>query len=140
MAKCKDVMTRNLITVSEHETVTTVARMFDEFGFHHLPVVNSDSQLVGIVSLTDIERLKLSASIFKTKKQEEYNEALFESLLVKFIMTKNVTQLNPDDDISKAYIIFKQNNFRALPITDGNQLTGIVTPLDLLDHLFEKQK
>ena len=108
---CKDVMSRNLITVSEHEIVTNVARRFEEFGFHHLPVLNKDAQLVGIISKTDLERLKLSASIFKTKKQEEYNDALFESLMVKYVMTKQVTVLKCTDSIEKAYQIFKQNKF-----------------------------
>ena len=137
MTLCKDVMTKNLITVHEHEIVTTVARSFDEFGFHHIPVVDSDSRLVGIVSKTDIERLKLSASIFKTKKQEEYNEALFESLMVKYVMTKNITVLSPEDPLEKAYEVFRRNQFHALPIVDNDQLVGIITPIDLLDHFFK---
>ncbi len=137
MATCKEVMTKNLITIPEHEIVTTVAQTFEQFGFHHLPVVNKESELVGIVSQTDVERLKLSASIFKTKKQEEYNDALFECLMVKFVMTNNVTQLHPEDDIEKAYEIFKQNKFRALPIVENTKLVGIITPLDLLGHFFE---
>ena len=67
MTLCKDVMTRNLITVHEHEIVTTIAKTFKAYGFHHIPIVNNDSKLVGIISQIDIERLKLSASIFKTK-------------------------------------------------------------------------
>ena len=137
MTQCKDVMTKNLITVHEHEIVTTVARNFEDFGFHHIPVVNSDSRLIGIISKTDVERLKLSASIFKTKKQEEYNEALFESLMVKFVMTENVTILHPEDDINMAYDVFKRNQFHALPIVDKNELVGIITPIDLLDHFFK---
>lgn len=134
---CKEVMTKNLITVQENEIVTTVAKNIEEFGFHHIPVLNSESKLVGIISQSDIERLKLSASIFKTKKQEEYNDALFESLMVKFVMTKNVTCLSPDDSIEKAYTIFKQNKFRALPILTNDTLVGIITPIDLLDHFFK---
>jgi len=138
MTLCKDVMTKNLITVHEHEIVTTVAKTFKEFGFHHIPIVDSDSKLVGIISQTDIERLKLSASIFKTKKQEEYNEALFESLMVKYIMTKNVVKLNPNRDIREAYIQFKKNQFHAIPIVENDQLLGIITPIDLLNHFFKK--
>ena len=133
---CKDLMTKNLITLPEHEIMTTVAQTFDEFGFHHIPILNDNSDLVGIISRTDIERLKLSASIFKTKKQEEYNQALFECLMVKYVMTKNVTHLRPEDSIRKAYEIFRENKFHAIPIVDGNELVGIVTPLDLLHHFF----
>jgi CBS domain-containing protein len=130
----ENIMTKNLITVPEDEIVSTVAKIIEENGFHHVPVVNSNSQLVGIVSLTDLERLKLNASIFKTKKQEEYNQALFESLMVKYIMTKNVTQVKPSDSIYKIYSIFKENKFRALPVVEKNQLCGIITPLDLLEY------
>ena len=131
-----EAMTHNPITVRDDEIVTTVAEKFDRFGFHHLPVVDAEGRIVGIISNTDLERLKLSASIFKTKKQEEYNSALFESLMVRYVMTKNVTHLTSQDTFETAYSIFKQNKFRAIPIVDDDKLVGIISPLDLLDHFF----
>jgi CBS domain-containing protein len=135
---CQQIMSKNLITVHEHEIVTTVVRLFDENGFHHLPVVNADSTLVGIISRTDVERLKMSASIFKTKTQEEYNQTLFETLLVKFVMTKDPVCLSPEATIQEAYNILRENKFHALPITENGEPRGIITALDLLDHFFNK--
>lgn len=133
---CREVMNRNLLCISEYETLTTAVRLLEENGFHHIPVLNKESKLVGMLSKSDIERLKMSASIFKNDTQEEYNEALFESLVVKAVMSRQVTHLNPSDSIVKAYDIFKMNQIHAIPIVEHGELVGLVAPLDLLDFFF----
>ncbi|NBU52373.1 MAG: CBS domain-containing protein [Chitinophagia bacterium] len=135
---CRDVMTRNLKCVPEYEQLSTVVKLFEENGFHHAPVLNKDGHLSGIISLTDIDKIRMSASIFKNETQEEYNEALFESLFAKAVMTRNVVQLHPSESIEHAHRIFKENKFRAIPIVEGDQLVGLITPLDLLDYFFNQ--
>ncbi len=133
---CKEVMTKNLITVHEHEILDTVVSYFSSHNIHHLPVLNSDAKLVGIISQTDIERLKMSASIFKFNTEDDYNKALFECLIAKSVMTKNVVHVGPNDKIDVAYAIFKKNKIHALPVVEESTLIGIITPLDLLNFFF----
>ncbi|HFB99717.1 MAG TPA: CBS domain-containing protein, partial [Phaeodactylibacter sp.] len=75
--------------------------------------------------------------LFQNPKIETYNEILFQTLLVKDIMTKTVVSFRPTDSIQLAYMVFKENKFRAMPVLSGEKLVGIVTPLDILDYFFK---
>ncbi|MFO7727402.1 MAG: CBS and ACT domain-containing protein [Desulfonatronovibrio sp.] len=55
-------------------------------------------------------------------------------MLVKDWMTKDVTTVSKDTSMLKASKIFKDNNFRRLPVADEkNRLVGIVTDRDIKD-------
>ena len=47
------IMTRNVATCTEHDTVTDIMAKMTEGRFRHVPVVNSE-RLVGIVSIGDV--------------------------------------------------------------------------------------
>jgi len=133
----KDIMTASPVAIDCEEIVTKVDEIFTESDFHHLPVVDEEGALVGMVSRTDFDRIKVGVSIFKKPNTESYNKAMFRAMQVCDIMTKNVMSLKPDDTIYKAYQIFSYNKFRALPICDDKKLIGIITPLDILALFFK---
>ena len=133
----QEIMTTDLITVRFDETVTKIAEVFKKHSFHHIPIVNADDCIEGIISRTDFERIKNGTTHFRIQNIEEYNETLFQTLLTRDIMTKGVVHLNPHDSIQDAYKIFKKNKFRALPVLSKGKLVGLVTPLDLLDFFFQ---
>ncbi len=56
MAKVKleEVMTRDPITVRESDTARKALEIMLHFGFRHLPVVDSEGRLVGVVSIRDV--------------------------------------------------------------------------------------
>ena len=136
----KSIMTTGLITVKVHESISKVAEIFKTQSFHHIPIVNDDECLKGIISLTDFERIKNGTTLFRNPKIEAYNKALFETLLAEDVMTKDVIALRPTDTISQAYKIFKNNKFRAIPVIDKGKLAGIVSPLDILDYFFQENQ
>ena len=135
----KDVMTTDLISVHENDIVSAAAKIFNERNFHHIPVVSDKGALSGIISLTDIDRIKTGASLFKNPNKEEYDAAIFETMWVRDLMTRSVVHLQPEDSIYNAYEIFKENHFRALPVVKENELVGMVTPIDILTYFFQKQ-
>ena len=132
----QEVMSTGLITAHKDENLTKIANIFKENTFHHIPVVDDDECLVGMISRTDFDKIKSGGSLFRNPKKEEYDEALFISMLAVDIMTKDVKKLQPTDSVQKAYVIFKENKFRALPIVAKGKLVGIVTPLDMLEYFF----
>lgn len=134
----KEVMTTALVTVNRNDDLASVAQLFATHNFHHLPVVDEEGTLEGILSLTDIERLKVGATFFRQAKKEEYTQTLFETMRACEVMTKDVIALQPSDSIFKAFQIFRQNKFRALPIVGKGMLLGIITPLDILEYFFNK--
>ncbi len=51
-----DVMTADLVTLGDDESVRDAAAKLGEGDFHSLPVVNAQGELVGIVTSTDLIR------------------------------------------------------------------------------------
>ncbi len=51
------VMTRNPVTVNENDSARRVMELMNHFGFRHVPVVDEEGRLIGVVSLRDISRL-----------------------------------------------------------------------------------
>ena len=133
--KISEVMTKDIVTVRSTSLLSRVADLFDKNSFHHIPVVDKGN-LVGMISSTDVDRARTGVSLFNNPKLEDYNKALFETMMASDIMTSNVEQLQSSDDIREAYKKFRSNKFHAIPIVDKDEVVGIVTPLDLLDYFF----
>ena len=48
------IMTRDLVTVNPGDTLDAARSIMRDRRIHHLPVVEDDSVLVGLVTLTDV--------------------------------------------------------------------------------------
>jgi CBS domain-containing protein len=47
-------MTTDVITAKAQDSITDVADTMLEHGFHHMPVVDDDNEVIGIITTTDI--------------------------------------------------------------------------------------
>lgn len=54
--KIKDIMTREVVTVGEEDTVETAANLLNEKGLSGLPVVDENNLLKGIITEGDLMR------------------------------------------------------------------------------------
>lgn len=131
-----DIMTRQLVTVSPDDTFTDVKALFDKNDFHHLLVVEDSQKLIGIISREDVWRTAYHVSFLTTG--QKFTRNWYNDYQVKHIMTKNPISIDPEDTLGLAADIFQANKFRALPVVDGEELVGIVTPFDLLKYAFKK--
>jgi len=135
----KQIMTTEVLTVRPEDTMELVHRIFHSRGIHHLPVVNAESQVVGILSKSDYYSISNAFPLFRPDLREAANERLFKSLLVEDVMTRQVATLSSDDPITVAAGFFKENLFHAIPIVDEeNRLLGILTTFDLLNYFFSQ--
>jgi len=53
-----EIMTTNLISLNQDDTLRDAVEMFSRYGFHALPVTINDEQLLGVVSFRDIRGIK----------------------------------------------------------------------------------
>ncbi|MCB9282871.1 MAG: CBS domain-containing protein [Lewinellaceae bacterium] len=135
----RQIMTTEVVTVSPNETMEVVHRIFNTSEIHHLPVVNQEGVVVGIVSKSDYYSISNAFPLFRPDLREAANERLFKSLLVEDVMTRQVATLSPEDSLTVAAGYFKENIFHAIPIVDrGGKLVGILTTFDLLNYLFNQ--
>lgn len=133
------VMLPNLVVLKPVDTLDKAAEAFKLYPFHHLPVVDEDMILVGMLSSTDLERESHGRSLFKHHMKRQHDEALFRSLLVREVMVDAVFQLSPAHTIGDAYQAFKKGRFRSIPVVEDGILVGLITPLDLVRYILEDQ-
>ncbi len=133
-----DIMTTKVITVHLTTTMDVVSDIFEKHNIHHVPVIEKDGTVVGMISKSDYYQLQDSFTLFKRAAAERINQAVFRSLLAGEVMSKQVAVLNPDDSVLMAAGYFRENLFHALPIVDEDRrILGIVTTYDLLTYAFQ---
>ena len=135
----KEIMTSDVICVAPSDNMTVVDEILKKNNIHHIPVVDSDEKVVGLISSTDYNKLLNTFTFFTNDKSEAYNEAIMRSLLVEDVMTKNVATLQSDATVMVAAGIFNENLFHAIPVIDlEGKLEGIITTFDLLNYAYNK--
>ncbi|MBK9016645.1 MAG: CBS domain-containing protein [Saprospiraceae bacterium] len=132
-----NIMTRDVFFAHPDDTMQRVDELFTANNIHHIPVIDNDSRVVGIVSKSDYLKILHGFTLFKTEKSVEYNKAILRSLLVSEVMTKQVATLQPEDTVDIAAGYFRENLFHAIPVVDRQKkLVGILTTFDMLNFAF----
>ncbi len=135
--KVKDIMTTEIVIVHPEDTMDKVDHIFRTNPIHHIPVVNEEGEILGIISKKDYLFAYNSFELFRKEVEEEKNIQYFRSIAIHKVMTRQVATLAPEDNLVAAYALFKENLFSALPIVDQNGvLIGIITTFDLLKFAF----
>lgn len=131
----KNIMTRKIVSVETEHSFAQVKAIFDRHDFHHIPVIQSTGEVLGIISREDWLRDLRQVSVETTGKR--WTNKYYESLQAKDLMTPNPMVFTPDDTVAQAAGIFLSNLFRAVPVVDfEGQLVGILTTYDLLKYAF----
>jgi acetoin utilization protein AcuB len=121
-------MSRDLLIIRKDEKLGRVEEIFMAYNIHHLPVVDEDDQLCGIISQTDQVRM---AELIAKRGPEALEEAKAGD-----IMTAQVATIGPNESLHKAAEMFLSNVFHAMPVVDRQQLIGIITTHDILRFCF----
>ncbi len=137
MAQVKDVMTTDVFCLHPDDLLKKAGDLFDRENIHHIPIIDDDGRLRGIVSRHDYNMVLNSFTKFDTQRSKKKNSLLANTLLLSEIMTEKVVTLKETDTVLKAANIFKENLFHAIPVLDqNNKLSGILTTFDLLVFAF----
>lgn len=131
----KDILHKKLITINAEESISIAIALLKENSINHLPVVDHDLNLVGMVSKSDIYKKALLLSQHTSGKA--YTSKVLGSTCIKEIMTEKPVPLHADDTLSYAVEILLQADFHALPVIDRDKLVGIVTSKDILEHIID---
>jgi acetoin utilization protein AcuB len=125
-----DMMTAKPITIHQDKTLRTALEILEGNNFHHLPVMNSEGQLVGILTKRDIRAALKSPFILRESWQ---NEATITRLPVRAIMTPAPIAVEPDADADEAARLMLANHVSCLPVVRSETLVGIITTSDILN-------
>jgi len=101
-----------------------------ERNIRHMPVLDKDNHLLGILSERDV----LRPAYIAQEQAAAGSLSLTTSVKVSDAMTSDPVTLHTDDGIRKALDLFLRHKFGALPVVDAdNKLVGIISTIDMLD-------
>ena len=125
MAKVRDIMQKNVITIEKTKKAQDAAIILKDKEISFLVVIN-DSKPIGIVSERDIVR-----KIVADNKESQ-------STPLETIMSKNFKWVEPNASIESAVQKMLNNNIRRLVVLEDGELAGVITQTDLTEFLRSK--
>lgn len=127
-------MTKNPITVKEDTSVFEAQEVMRREKIHHLPVLDKNKKLTGIVTEKDL--LYAAPSPASTLNVYEMT-SLLAKLNVASVMSKKIISVTEDTPIEDAARIMSDNNIGGLPVMNKSELIGIITESDLFRVFIE---
>ncbi|MBI4452273.1 CBS domain-containing protein [Candidatus Woesearchaeota archaeon] len=115
MIKAKNMMTKEVITISPNSSVLEASKLSTSKSVSSLIVLEANKP-VAVVSERDIIKAVLSK---KTK--------------VRDIMNKNFLTISPNTTFYEITRTLREKNIKRFPVVDGNKLIGIITETDIVE-------
>lgn len=130
-APISSIMTREVVSVSPRQKLVDIKHIYQKKKFHHhIPVVENE-KLVGLVSLVDFMYRIQGAGL-------DDEESVYQDVLVREIMTPNPYSVPPSTSIKEVATVLSKGRYRAIPITQGDRLVGIVSTADMIKHFLSR--
>ena len=128
-ATVKDLMTSQVIVAHTSHSFTQICRLFFELDIHHLPVLNDQNELIGIISSNDA----LKVFSFRVPQMDLITEERLNATFnVSDLMTPKPISVDPNTSILQAAKLFDEHNIQSLPVVEGGKMVGILTTKDLI--------
>lgn len=142
--KASEIMTTNVITISEDSSVKALVTSLLDNHISGLPVVDSEGKLVGIVTEGDLLRRSelhseikhrhwLRFFISTSSLVKEYVHA--NAQYVNEIMTTTLISAGPEDPVEDIILLMDLHDIKRVLITDAGILKGIISRSDVMKTL-----
>ena len=147
MLQARDIMTREVITVSTETPVSQLSKILEHRNIGGLPVVDADGRLVGIVTQSDlvdrVRELELppAVNILDFHFYLQIPSHLFkrvEKMLgttVADVMTANPITVSPDTPVPQVAALMAKQKIHTLPVMAGGKIAGIIGKMDIIRAL-----
>lgn len=124
----KQIMTSPVVSIALEASIAEAWKLIHQRRFRHVPVVNSDQRIVGILSDRDLWR---EATGIHTHHEAE--SIPLSDLNVQAVMTDRVLTSHPDTEIRTIARVLFEERIGAMPIVDdvGTPM-GMITRSDIL--------
>lgn len=118
-------MSRPVKTLGRNDKLLIADKLMRVERIRHLPVLDDDGRLVGIISQRD---LFLNALGFGTAARDR----TLDSILVKEVMTESVVTTTPETPIPAAAQVMVERKIGCLPVVEADVLIGILSESDIV--------
>ncbi len=152
--RARDLMERDVITVTPETRLLDVHRLFVEEEIHGAPVVDEDTTVRGVVSALDLLRLvrdelepgagATSTAYFRDelpysgpdwlRMPEDFQDRMQE-LTAADAMTREIVAIGPDATVDELAKTMLEHRVHRVLVSEEGMLVGVVSAFDLLSVL-----
>lgn len=151
----RDIMHGNLLTAYEGWTIHRLAEFFIHRQISAAPVIASDHELVGVVSVSDVvrfntmddeERGDALRNLYRDSCGQEINEADLRNWIksadrnctVHQIMVPEVITVDVQASLREVTDVLVKHHIHRVFVTEDNKITGVITAMDILQAIHER--
>ena len=152
MLKVKDIMTKEVISVTPETEITQAAEILLEKRINGLPVIDPFGRLVGIICQSDLVAQQKGIPIpsvftllesfipLTSMKRIDKEMEKIAALTVKEAMTLEPVTVSPETDIEDVAKLMVDKKYHTLPVVEGGKVVGVVGKEDVLKTLLSKPR
>ena len=150
----KDIMSDTLLTAYEGWTISRLADFFINRKISAAPVIASDHELVGVVSVSDVFKFNnLNEGDKSTALRNHYRDSCGQDIneevlrtwvkdadkncTVHQIMNHEVIAIDQGESIKSVTKILLEQQIHRVFVTDNNKVVGVITAMDVLAVLYQ---
>jgi CBS domain-containing protein len=123
MTTAREIMTTQMHTVTEDQSIVEAAGLMRDHGVGALPVVSADGSLAGIVTDRDIV-------VSAVAEGSDPSTTSVGPLAGGIVST-----VGPDEDVDRIVDIMGDQQIKRLPVMEGDRLVGMISESDLARHV-----
>ena len=132
----RDKIRREVVTISPDASFYEARALIRDKGIRHLPVVDKNGHLIGL--LTDRDIREAAPSDATTLSVHELHYLLGKLNVSAFMTPKDkLITITPDTLIEEAVELMSDHKIGCLPVVEDEKLYGIFTETDALNHFVD---
>jgi acetoin utilization protein AcuB len=123
-------MVKEPLTATSDMKLPEARRLLNVNRFRHLPVVDGQGQLLGMITDRDLRSAYPSSMLSESERVAAYER--IKDTTVADIMSVDCIGLTPESTLDDALLLLDRMKVGALPVLEGGQVVGIFSSRDLL--------
>ena len=146
------IMSKTLLSAYEGWTIHRLAEFFIKHGISGAPVIASDHELVGVVTVSDIfkfssmdehNRREALRNYYRESCEIDLDEASLRdwsnraeyNCTVHQIMQKEIITVRMEASVAEVAAVMVKNNIHRVVVADNKIAQGVITSMDILRNL-----
>lgn len=127
MITIKEFMTEKPYSLRETDLVSDAWQIMTEKNIRHIPVTDSDNQLLGLVTQRDV-----LAATGPIQEGDKASHQAGQDIELSDIMIRNVKVVRKDESLREAAVYMQSHKYGCLPVVADNGVVGIITDTDFV--------
>ena len=128
-----EIMTKKVVTIGQHESIYTAAKLMIKKRISGIPVVSRSGKIQGIITENDLfmvmDMVKSGNVLLRKRSKSVIPE-------VGFAMSVDFGTVTPDATLDEIIVLMKYQNQHTVPVLEKGELAGIIGKRDVFENFY----